>query len=92
MNFLICNYHLKVRLNWYIRTAVSTTFETKSSYSVLYLLTAEKLNGHIAEVNCQTESMLDSIVTSLGKQENITEQMKANRPMEWVQKMNSIRS
>lgn len=56
------------------------------------LLTSGTLNGHLAEVDQQAEKMFQSLVTALAEQENITEKLKADRPMEWVQKMNSIRN
>ena len=56
------------------------------------LLTSGTLNGHLAEVDQQAERMFQSLVSALSKQENVTEKLKANRPMEWVQKMNSIRN
>lgn len=36
--------------------------------------------------------MFRSLVSALSKQENVTEKLKADRPMEWVQKTNSIRT
>ena len=56
------------------------------------LLTAGTLNEHLAEVDQQAERMFQLLVSVLSKQENVTEKLKANRPMEWVQKMNSIRN
>ena len=56
------------------------------------LLTSGTLNGHLAEVDQQAEQMFRSLVSAFSKQENITERLKANRPMEWVEKMNSIRN
>ncbi len=56
------------------------------------LLTSGTLNRHLAEVNQQAERMFQSLVSALSKQENVTEKLKANRPMEWVQKTNSIRN
>ena len=56
------------------------------------LLTAGTLNGHLAEIEQQAERMFQSLVSALSKQENVTEKLKANRPVEWVQKMNSIRN
>lgn len=56
------------------------------------LLTAGILNKHLAEVNQQAEQMFQSLVSLLSKQENVTEKLKANRPMEWVQKLNNIRN
>lgn len=56
------------------------------------LLTTGTLNGHLAEVDQQAERMFRSLVSALSEQENVTEKLKANRPMEWVQKMNNIRN
>ena len=56
------------------------------------LLTSGTLNGHLAEVDQQAERMFQLLVSVLSKQENVTEELKAKRPMEWVQKMNSIRN
>ena len=56
------------------------------------LLTSGTLNGHLAEVDQQAEQMFRSLVSAFSKQENITERLKANRPMEWGQKTNSIRN
>ena len=56
------------------------------------LLTSGTLNGHLAEVDQQAERMFQLLVSALSKQENVTERLKVNRPMEWVQKTNSIRN
>ena len=56
------------------------------------LLTAGTLNEHLAEVDQQAERMFQLLVSVLSEQENVTEKLKANRPMEWVQKTNSIRN
>lgn len=56
------------------------------------LLTSGTLNGHLAEVDQQAERMFQLLVSVLSKQENVTEELKAKHPMEWVQKMNSIQN
>lgn len=56
------------------------------------LLTAGTLNEHLAEVDQQAERLFQSLVSVLSKQENVTEKLKADRPMEWVQKTNNIRN
>ena len=35
---------------------------------------------------------MDTLVTAMAKQEGVTETLKANDPMEWVRRMNSIRN
>ena len=36
--------------------------------------------------------MFHSLVAVLSEQENVTEKLKADAPMEWVKKMNNIRN
>lgn len=56
------------------------------------LLTAGKLNEHLAEIDHQAELMFQSLVNAISEQENVTEKLKADDPMEWVKKMNNIRN
>ena len=56
------------------------------------LLTAGILNEHLAEIDHQAERMFHSLVAVLSDQENVTEKLKADAPMEWVKKMNNIRN
>lgn len=66
----------------------------KQHYRIRYynLLTAGTLNKHLAEVDRQAEQMFQSLISALSEQENVTEKLKADFPIEWVQKMNSIRN
>ena len=54
------------------------------------------LNGtmgrHLAYANGRATAMLESLITQMVKQEGVTEQLKAEQPMEWVGRMNNIRS
>ena len=36
--------------------------------------------------------MFEELIKSLAEKENVTEKLKADKPMLWVQKMNSIRN
>ena len=56
------------------------------------LLTAGKLNEHLAEIDHLAELMFQSLVNAISEQENVTEKLKADDPMEWVKKMNNIRN
>ena len=66
----------------------------KQSHKVLYynLLTSGKLNSHIAEIDKQANDMFFRLVIELAEKENITEELKSNDQMLWVQKMNNIRN
>ena len=56
------------------------------------LLTSGRLNGYLVNLNEQAEEMFSRLVEQMSKQEGITEKLKAENQMEWVGKMNNIRS
>ena len=56
------------------------------------LLTSCKLNSYLADIDKQAEEMFSWLVKQLAEKENITEKLKAENQMLWVQKMNSIRN
>ena len=56
------------------------------------LLTGGKLNGYLYDLDKQAEEMFFRLVKQMSEREGITEQLKAEKPMEWVKRMNSIRS
>lgn len=55
------------------------------------LLTSTALNEYLSEVDKQARERFCRIVKQLKTTQGITEQMKADSPMEWVRKMNCIR-
>ena len=54
------------------------------------------LNGtmgrHLAYADGRATAMLESLIAQMVKQEGVTEQLKAEQPMVWVGRMNSIRN
>ena len=66
----------------------------KQHRKVLYtnLLTSSKLNGYLADLDKQAEEMFSRLVKQMAEREGVTEQLKANNQMEWVGRMNNIRS
>ena len=66
----------------------------KQNRKVLYLnlLTSGKLNGYLADIDKQAEEMFFRLVKQMAEREGITEQLKADNQMEWVARMNNIRS
>ena len=66
----------------------------KQNRKVLYtnLLTAGKLNEHLAEIDKQAEDMFLRLVKQKAEREGVTEKLKADNQMEWVGRMNNIRS
>ena len=56
------------------------------------LLTSGKLNGYLADIDRRAEKMFSRLVKQMAEAEGVTEQLKADNQMEWVGRMNSIRS
>ena len=66
----------------------------KQNRKALYLnlLTRGKLNGYLADLDKQAEEMFSRLVKQMAKREGVTEKLKADNQMEWVARMNNIRS
>ena len=56
------------------------------------LLTTGKLNDYLADLNEQAEAMFSQLVKLLTEMEGVTEVLKAESQMLWVQKMNNLRN
>ncbi len=56
------------------------------------LLTSGKLNSYLADIDKQAEEMFSRLVRQMTDRESVTEQLKADNQLEWVQKMNNIRN
>ena len=50
-----------------------------------------KLNGYLADLNEQAEAMFFELVKQMAARDGVTEQLKAQDQMLWVQRMNNIR-
>ena len=66
----------------------------KQHRKVLYtnLLTSGKLNSYLADIDKQAEDMFLRLVKQMTEREGVTEQLKAENQIEWVGRMNNIRS
>ena len=66
----------------------------KEHHRVLYynMLTQCKLYPHLADIEQQAQNMFDRLVEELSEKEGITEKLKAENPMLWVQRKNNIRN
>lgn len=66
----------------------------KQHRKVLYseLLISGKLNDYLADLNEQAEEMFSRLVKQLSEKEGVTETLKAENQMLWVQKMNNLRN
>lgn len=61
---------------------------------ILYseLLTSGRLNDYLAELDESAEAMFSRLVKELAEKEGVTEALKAQDQMAWVQAMNNIRN
>lgn len=66
----------------------------KQNHRVLYmnLLTSGKLNSYLADIDEQAEEMFSRLVKQMAEHENVTEKLKSENQMLWVQKINNIRA
>ena len=61
---------------------------------ILYtnLKTTGQLRSHLADVEEQANALFLRLVKDYAASEDVTEQLKADDPMEWVRRMNGIRA
>ena len=64
--------------------------EHKSGMYSCLLLTA-RLDSHLADVNEQAQERFELIEARMRSAEGVTEDLKAQNPMEWVRRANNIR-
>ena len=65
----------------------------KQYHKILYynLLTSGKLNGYLADIDKQAEAMFSRLLEQMAEHEGITEELKAEHPMEGIGRMNALR-
>ena len=66
----------------------------KQNRKVFYLnlLTSGKLNSYLADIDQQAEEMFSRLIKQIAEREGVTERLKAENQIEWVGRMNNIRS
>ena len=66
----------------------------KDHHRVKYynMLTQCTLYPHLADIEQQAQVMFDRLVDQLAKKEGVTEKLKAENPMLWIQRINNIRN
>ena len=58
----------------------------------LNLLTSGRLNAYLADIDEQAEEMFFRLVEQMKQTQGITEQLKEENALKWVQRMNNIRA
>ena len=61
----------------------------KNLYFELYV--SGRLNEYLVEIEAQAEDMFFRVVKEMAAREGVTETLKAEKQMEWIQHMNSLR-
>ena len=56
------------------------------------VLLTGNLDEHLKEIGDTAQEMFDPLVAQMKDAEGVTERLKAENQMEWVERMNSIRS
>ena len=59
-------------------------------YTALFL--SGKLNAHLVKVDRSANEMFDRLIKEYSAREGLTEQLKAQNQMEWIRRMNGIRT
>ena len=49
------------------------------------------LKQHLMDINEQAHEMLEQLIESMKQSESVTESLKSQNQLEWVQKMNGIK-
>ena len=56
------------------------------------LLTSGRLNAYLAEIDKQAQERFERLIEDMKQAQGITEQLKAENQLEWVQRLNNIRT
>jgi len=62
----------------------------KALYSELFL--SAKLNDYLFELNNEAEEMFERLIKQMAEKQGITEKLKAENQMLWVERMNNIQN
>ncbi len=62
----------------------------KAEYIILFM--DNKLHEHLYTIDMECQKQFKILIKQFAEKENITEELKANNQMEWVQKMNNIKN
>ncbi len=67
-------------------------FKEHKQFVYLNLLTSGRLNEYLASVDKQAEDMFSRLVKEYAERQGVTERLKEENQLLWVQKMNNIRA
>ena len=56
------------------------------------LLTSGRLNAYLADTDRQAQERFETLIEQMKQAQGITEQLKAENALEWVQRMNNVKA
>lgn len=56
------------------------------------LLTSGRLNAYLADIDRQAQERFETLIEQMKQAQGITEQLKAENALEWVQRMNNVKA
>ena len=56
------------------------------------MLLDNELKSYLLDIEDECKERLEILVKQMAKKENVTEELKVNNQMEWVQRMNNIKN
>lgn len=56
------------------------------------LLTSGRLNSYLVDIDKQAKKMFFRLVKEYTKKQDVAERLKADKPLEWIQRINNIRN
>ena len=59
-------------------------------HTYITLLTSGRLNAYLADIDRQAQERMERLTEQMKRTQGITEQLKAENALEWVQRMNNI--
>lgn len=62
----------------------------KATYTAM--MVEGKLNRYLADIDKQAEEMYHRLIKEMAERQGVTEQLKAEQPMEWIGMMNNIQA
>ena len=62
----------------------------KAEYIILFM--DNKLYEHLYNIDMKCQNQFEFLMIQFAEKENVTEELKANNQMEWVQRMNNIKN
>ena len=66
--------------------------ERLASDTYTTLLTSGRLNTYLADIDKQAQERMERLTKQMKRAQGVTEQLKAENALEWVQRINNIRA